>query len=467
MDTNLKKMINERKVTTCSDYSESIENLFMVLMANDNTEERFFLNQHHVGDKHYEQKSIQVKKCEKLDDYKDLNGVREIYLDANEYWGNYPQYITAIVMEYKYKLQDSSYEKIIRVLGDYYNSLSMPFEYFCIINRDTIQFIIPINIKCNKESYIKNLANIEKIREYLSGILKDAVKRGELSNNSDLILIPGAIYNGYQAKALVQTKFVNNYNELCDSLCKEAKIAVPDENKKTESEPLLPNTQPLKKRMGKTNHWRFYYERAINITDDIKFLVQYKKLSTKQQEKLFNMVTKMLLQIKHNTAIYPKCPKDVMPDQNIKRIIIEIHKNIGIKLNENVEKINADELKKIFNDNHDISYIKELKSGYRKPMYIYTSKKFLEILKPTEIESTYMVELLTDEELKRRHNLRVKRNNEKNKQIRHENKEKRNEEWKAQYFELNKQGLKQTEIARRMNIQYPSLCRKLKKLGVR
>ena len=150
--------------------------------------------------------------------------------------------------------------------------------------------------------------------------------------------------------------------------------------------------------------------------------------------------------------------------------MIDIYKNIGAKLKNNVEKIDKDELKRIFKDNYNIPYYKEIKSGYRKPMYIYTSKKFLEILKPTEIESSYLIELLTDQELERRRQIRIKNNNkkicERSRQSRKANKDKRNEDFKIKYLELKEQNLTKVQIAKELKIGRQTLYDRLRRLGI-
>ena len=460
------------------EYLNHVSNMFKVLITKaEDTNMNFIFKKY---DEHAEE-SVSISKDEFygdgiLDIRAGLVNTREVYYDRTEYWHGSPQYITAIIMEYKYDHKNQPYKNIINKLSDQYNDVNnkayIPFEHFCIINRDIIQFIFPVDIYNNKNNLKQNLNTIEKVREGLDNLLATTIN-GTLTINDCHILIPGAIYNGYQAVVITQTQTEdkNSISEMYDKLCNKIINTKPIEPIEL-VEPLFLNNQPVQKRtaMGQVGQWRYYKERAINITEDIKFLVQYKKLSFEQQEKLLDMVTKMLLQIKHNAEIYPKCPKNILTDKDIKKIMIDIYKNIGAKLKNNVEKIDKDELKRIFKDNYNIPYYKEIKSGYRKPMYIYTSKKFLEILKPTEIESSYLIELLTDQELERRRQIRIKNNNkkicERSRQSRKANKDKRNEDFKIKYLELKEQNLTKVQIAKELKIGRQTLYDRLRRLGI-
>ena len=464
MDINLQTIINKRKADSYEDYSDKIYKFLKTLRTRNNTDERFIFKEYTIGENNYSTKFIQIPKDETYDSERSLNGVREVYLDIYEYWKKTQQQIMAIIMQYDIS-HNILYERLVdgfrKHVNEFYN---IPFNYFCIINNYTIQFIFPIDTKYSTQ----NLVAIEKIKEGLDKFLTPKVKMSLNNSNlsyTDELLIPGAIYNGYQAIMIAETENINELDKLYKDLCGE----MDNLDNKPKPEPLLPNNNPLKKRnaMGKVGQWKYYKERALNICADITFLVQYKNLSAGQQERLFDITTKMLLQIKHNADIYKKCPEDIVLEDDIKKLIIKIYKNIGIKLNENVEKISKEKLKEIYSKNSKLDYFVELTTGYKKPKYIYNSKKFLDILKPTNVESTYMIELVTDEELDRRKKLRVQKNNDKIKQRNKEKKEKKKEEFKQQYYKLKEQGLKQTEIAKKLGIQYSPFCRKLKRLGIR
>ena len=462
MDINLEITINKRKANSYEDYSDKIYKFLKILRTRNNTDQRFIFKGYSIGENNYSTKFIQIAKDETYDTERSLNGVREAYLDVYEYWRKTPQQIMAIIMQYNIK-HNMPYKKLVDGLKKHVNEFyNIPFNYFCIVNNYTIQFIFPVDTKYSAQ----NLAAIEKIKEGLDKFLTPKIKMSLTNSDlidSDELLIPGAIYNNYQAVMIAETENINKLDELYKDLCNEMNVL---DNK---PKPLLPNDKPLKKRaaMGKVGQWRYYKDRALNICDDIAFLVQYKNLSAGQQERLFDMTTKMLLQVKHNSDIYKKCPEDIISEEDIKKLIIKIYKNIGIKLDKNVEKISKEKLKEIYSKNYKLDYFVELTTGYKKPIYIYTSKKFLDILKPTNVELTYMVELITDEELDRRKKLRVQKNNDKIKQRNKEKKEKRNEEFKQQYYKLKEQGLKQTEIAKKLGIQYSPFCRKLKRLGIK
>lgn len=474
---NIKDLIKERRIKSYSEltelikkrYSDMITNMFKVLITSqEDTDLNFVFKE---SSEHREEvKLISKDDFYNIRDY--LNGTREVYFDRNEYWNGYnPQRISAIIMEYKYDLKISSYSTIVEKLSDYYNSTDkIPFEYFCIINRDTIQFIFPVDIRCSNKNIVQKLDTIEEIRTGLDKLLSTMV-RGTLSNNDCHMLIPGAIYNGYQAVSIIEThtEIRNNLSDMYERLCNKP-INITEE-KEEPKEILSPNTQSIPKRtsMGSFGQWIYYRNRSLNIIKDINFLVQYKNMSMEQQEKLIDITTKMLLQVKNNANIYKKCPEDILTEEDIKNLIIGIYNNIGIKLN-NIEKINKDKFKKIYNNNCNLIYFKNTKTGKKEPMYKYSSKKFLDILQPTETESTYLIELLTDEELERRRQIRIKNNNQKicerSKQKTKENRDKKNEEFKTKYLKLKEQGLSKTQIAKELKIGRQTLYSRLKKLGI-